>query len=55
MNVFDFDHPLTEHGFVHVGAAPLGSYDLLAILPFLLAAMIVAAVRKLRRRRDDIE
>ena len=46
--------PITYHtGFETTVTTPLSSYDLLAILPFLLAAMTVAAVRKFRRKRDD--
>jgi len=32
--------------------APVSSYDLMAIGPFVLAAVVVAGVRKMRRPRD---
>jgi len=35
-----------------VTAAPVSSYDLMAIGPFVLAAVVVAGIRKMRRRRD---
>lgn len=53
--------PLTSHlktdptlllGFDSAAAAPLSSYDLLAIGPFVVAAVVVAGVRKVRRLLD---
>jgi len=35
-----------------VTAAPVSSYDLMAIGPFVVAAVVVAGIRKLRRPRD---
>ena len=35
-----------------VVGAPVSSYDLIAIGPFVVAAVVVAGVRKMRRPRD---
>jgi len=40
------------NGFEPMIVGPVSSYDLMAIGPFLLAAMIVAGVRKFRRRGE---
>ena len=39
-------------GFEPNMTAPVSSYDLMAIGPFVVAAVIVAGVKKLMRRRD---
>lgn len=44
-----------QTGFDTISVSPVSSFDLLAILPFLLAAMAVAGWRKLRKRSDDAE
>ena len=35
-----------------ITGAPVSSYDLMAIGPFVVAAVVVAGVRKLRRSRE---
>lgn len=35
-----------------VTGAPVSSYDLMAIGPFVVAAVVVAGIRKMRRPRD---
>lgn len=35
-----------------ITGAPVSSYDLMAIGPFVLAAVVVAGIRKMRRPRD---
>jgi hypothetical protein len=40
------------NGFEPMIVGPVSSYDLMAIGPFLLAAIVVAGVRKFKRRNE---
>lgn len=53
MNPEHYKQSELPFGFYETIASPLHSYDLLAILPFLLAALVAAGVRKIRRRCHD--
>ena len=42
----------TLNGFEPMIVGPVSSYDLMAIGPFVLAALVVAGIRKLRRKPE---
>ncbi len=42
----------TLNGFEPMIVGPVSSYDLMAIGPFLLAAMVFAGIRKLRKKPE---